>query len=303
MTLFRQALANFQLLPLTITLQLQSDGELPPFKGSMWHGWLGHALKQVSEPAFTALYQQHDHEQPKPYAIQPGYDQKTQWRRGECIDFGLTLFGQATELWPVLLNALHAGQILGIGPARIKLRLVTVAVRTPTGNSLDIQPHSLGAFLQPWEEGSEPSLCQVHLQLRTPLRLKHKGQLVQHPDGLTPQLLAKQARRRLMQLTRYWVADDPALLQAIDQQPLGCQDVQLLPSLYYEDWQRFSLRQQEFLSFGGLKGGLACQGMVQPFYRWLQLAALLQLGGKTTFGLGCIELAPGSSSAGFQGIE
>lgn len=294
MSLFYQALANFQLLPLTITLQLQSDGELPAFKGSMWHGWLGHALKQVSEPAFTALYQQHDHEQPKPYAIQPGCDQKTQWRRGECIDFGLTLFGQATELWPVLLNALHAGQILGIGPARMKLRLLTVAVRTPTGNSLDIQPQSLAAYLPPWDGGREPSLRQVHLQLRTPLRLKHQGQLVQHPEVLTPQLLAKQTRRRLMQLTRYWVADDTALLQAIDQQPLGCQGIELQPFVYYEDWQRFSLRQQEFLSFGGLKGSLACQGVGSSFYRWLQLAALLQLGGKTTFGLGCLDLVAGT---------
>lgn len=36
---------QFEILHLRCNLILQADGVLPAFKGSLWHGWLGHAIK------------------------------------------------------------------------------------------------------------------------------------------------------------------------------------------------------------------------------------------------------------------
>lgn len=285
-------LARFEVLRLNVTLQLQGDCSLPAYKGSMWHGWLGHALKLVSEPAFAACYQQHDHEQPKPYAIQPGWDQKTEWQQHEIIQFGLALFGDAVSLLPAMIHAVQAGQQLGVGLKRTKVKLIAVEAITPDGLSLQLKPQPLQQWLKP----STLLPGSLGLHFHTPLRLKQQGQLVRHAELITPRLLASQARRRLLQLTRYWVADDEALLAAIHQAPLGTDAVQLHTELYFEDWLRYSLKQHEFQPFGGLKGYASCTGSLGQFYLWLQLGALLQIGGKTTFGLGCFSLAADGSA-------
>ena len=70
------------LLKLRIHIQLKKETILPAFKGSMLHGWLGHALKHVDDRAYHALYGEHDNQQPKPYIICPSEDHKTQYWSG-----------------------------------------------------------------------------------------------------------------------------------------------------------------------------------------------------------------------------
>lgn len=288
MTLFQQALANFQLLHLTITLQLQGDCSLPAYKGSMWHGWFGHALKQVSEPAFNALYLQYDHEQPKPYAIEPGFDQKTEWRAGELIQFNLRLFGAASDLGPIVHKAILAGERLGLGPARTAVKLVAFNAIGPQGLLAPYQTCSLSAYLaKPFATASAQTLI-----LNTPLRLKQQGKILHNPQQLTAKLLAAQARRRLMQLYKYWVSEEPEQLEAISQLPLDLGQSQLSNSLYFEDWQRFSLKQQEFIPLGGFKGVITISRCSPVLSQWLKIGEQLQLGGKTTFGLGSYQLVP-----------
>ncbi len=73
---------QFQLQRLQVCVQLQQDCTLPAFKGSMLHGWFGHALKKADEQAYFVCYGEHANRQPKPYLISPPEDHKTQWRKG-----------------------------------------------------------------------------------------------------------------------------------------------------------------------------------------------------------------------------
>jgi len=251
----------------------------------MWHGWLGHALRQVSEPAFRALYHQHDHEQPKPYAIAPGRCQKTEWQQGELLDFSLRLFGDACDLIPILLNAFAAGEKLGLGVNRTQVKVIAVVGNN--GKSEDYT-QMLVDFVTP-----EPhSAC---LLIDTPIRLKQRGHIIRSAEHFTVQALAIQSRRRLFQLTKYWLCDEDELLSALTCQPLGAEFCVAESALYFEDWQRFSLKQQEFMPFGGFKGSIKITSMSADLWRWLKIGEQLQLGGKTTFGLGCyrlVELSP-----------
>lgn len=278
--LFEQALTRLKLLNINITLQLQGDCTLPAYKGSMWHGWLGHALRKVSDPAFRALYQQHDHEQPKPYAIDPGRDQKTEWQQGELLDFSLRLFGSAGDLLPVILQALQAGEQLGLGTARTEVKVVSaIVVADADQNLCSILANNLTSENTQWQ-----------LLLDTPLRLKQRGNIIRDTEQLNAQVLALQSRRRLLQLTKYWVCDDAEVLESISQQSLGADDCMTTASVYFEDWQRFSLKQQEFIPFGGFKGVIRMQSVSPDLWRWLKIGEQLQLGGKTTFGLGRYRL-------------
>lgn len=284
--MFHYLLTQFKCCTLHITLQLQGDCNLPAYKGSMWHGWLGHAVKQVSEPAFRALYQQHDHEQPKPYAIDPGRDQKTQWQQGELLDFSLRLFGSAAELLPVIYQALQAGEMLGLGMGRTPVKVIAVVgdAGTSQGYSQSLSD-VLNATRTPLLAGGG-----LQLLLDTPLRLKQRGAIIRDPVQLNASLLALQSRRRLLQLTKYWVTDDDAVLQSIAEQSLGADHCAITAAVYFEDWQRFSLKQQEFIPFGGFKGMILLQSVSTELRNWLKIGEQLQLGGKTTFGLGTYRL-------------
>ncbi len=52
---------------------------------------------------------------PRPYAINPPLDGQTRYEAGEIISFGLTLFGQALNLFPYVVMALRQAERGGLG--------------------------------------------------------------------------------------------------------------------------------------------------------------------------------------------
>lgn len=276
-------------MKITVLLQLQDDCTLPAYKGSMWHGWLGHALCAVNSEVFKLFYQQQGGEQPRPYAISPGENAKTQWCKDEFIEFGISLFGEAVEQLAPLVHAIQAGQIIGIGPSRTPVKLVMLRNLSPAGSSLDLQAFRLVDYLK----STQQPQAQWALHFVTPLRIKQLGKVLKTADTLTPELVFASARRRLLQLHRHWGEANANALAEMMSAPLPkvrCWH----GNLYYEDWQRFSLKQHEFLPFGGLIGVLFCDDAEQGAAEWFQLAELLQIGGKTSFGLGCLKAIPSS---------
>jgi hypothetical protein len=61
-------------------------------------------------------------------------------------------------------------------------------------------------------------------------------------------------------------------------------------SLAWVDWRRRSHRQQCSMTFGGLLGTVHYGGPAARLRPWLALAQALQLGARTTFGLGCVSV-------------
>jgi hypothetical protein len=54
---------------------------------------------------------------------------------------------------------------------------------------------------------------------------------------------------------------------------------------YFEDWQRYSKKEQVNLPFGGLKGQVSYCGDIAQALPLLTIGQHLHIGGKTTFGL------------------
>jgi len=276
---------QLRLLPLRCHVQLQRDCQLPAFKGSLLHGWFGHALMAVDSRVYDVCYGQQDPQQPKPYQLTPGSLQ-TEWRAGEVLDFDLTLFGAACELAPIILRAITAGERLGLGPDRTPFKTLSVVSRRPDHDRLGIHSAPLLDWLPPLALGAQLELA---LQLQTPLRLKDRqGRLLQQAPRLDDLLRA--ARQRLLLLATHWEELDPALLGRLRQMRIPLGDYHAQPDCYLEDWQRYSLRQREQLPFGGLKGQLAFAGDIAPAVPLLLLGEPLHIGGKTTFGLGSYRL-------------
>jgi hypothetical protein len=290
MTLALQTLSSqFRLLKLQITVQLQQTTKLPDFKGSMLHGWLGHALKGVNSEAYHILFSQHDANQPKPYIICPNDDHKSEYKKGELLRFELSLFGDAVQLAASVIEAVNHGSRLGFGRQRTPFKVLSVASVTPYG----IHPAIVPTRLEEWcdfKDIADMAIdAELALEFVTPLRSKYKGQVIQQPvDDLN--FYCNQVIRRLVQLSRFWVIDNEALFDSVYQQRLPIHIEQSEAHGYFEDWQRFSLRQKEQLPFGGVKGQVSFYGHLGLAPILMQIAAVLHIGGKTTFGLGKTKL-------------
>lgn len=287
---FQHLISNFNLLKLNVTIQFQQDTVLPAFKGSMLHGWFGHALKAADENAFFVCYGEHANQQPKPYIICPNGDHKTHWQKGELYSFDITLFGQATQLVDKLFIAMKLGETLGFGTQRTPFRILSIASITPTGYKAGVQEFTLADALaiKPIDYLNEEEK-EVAVTFVTPVRIKYQGNICRNtiPDL---NFFVNQILRRLIQLSRFWVLDDQVLFDSIyDYRPV-IRSHQVTNHCYFEDWQRFSQKSQEFLPFGGLKGQVSFCGEINHSIPLLQIGEVLHIGGKTTFGLGKYQL-------------
>lgn len=116
------------------TMEVREPIEWYPFKGPSIRGALFGALRRhycfapdEPEPAHSAvcpvcwLLSREDpswergRTPPRPYTIEPPLETKTRYEPGESFSFGITLFGQATNLFPYLVLAVLEMGRMGIG--------------------------------------------------------------------------------------------------------------------------------------------------------------------------------------------
>lgn len=278
---------EFSLVKLRFYIQFQEAALLPSFKGSMLHGWFGHALKAVDERAFHVLYGSHDQQQPKPYAVCPNDDLKQDWHKHEIYHFDIVLFGQACQLAQVVIDTANYGQKLGLGAHKTRFTLLSVCSVLPSSLKAGVHINTLKDWL-PSNIESLATTKEIALHYRTPVRIKALGKIVQQAPRLDEWL--NHILRRWSQLTCFWVLEDQDLFnQLYDERPrIG--DYDMISHVYFEDWQRYSKKDKQHLPFGGLKGQVSYCGDIAQALPLLSVGQQLHLGGKTTFGLGAYQL-------------
>jgi hypothetical protein len=253
----------------------------------MLHGWFGHALKGSDEHAFFVFYGEHEGQQPKPYLLRPNQDNKTHWHAREYYDFEIVLFGDACKLADKVINACQFGEHLGFGAKRCPIKLVSISSVIPAGMKPGIHSSTLLSWLQ------LPDLAQVQteiaLHFKTPMRLKHQGSILKN-NAPNLEDCIRHIHRRWLLLSRFWVMDESSLFDALEAERPRLGDYEMNSHVYYEDWQRFSHKQQAALPFGGLMGQVSYFGDIATAIPWLKLGQHLHIGGKTTFGLGAYQL-------------
>lgn len=292
---------------------------LPDYAGSMLRGAFGHALRQLAcmtrqkecagcpliaacpYPAIFAPVPPANHslqrfsQVPAPYVIEPPAWGSRVLAAGETLTFHQVLIGRALhELALVILawrRALARGVGAGDGTAEL-LRVVHCAdaseheIHRPEVGS--IAAHAQTIALPRLGDGTAGSAAT--LRFETPLRLQHNGR------ALPPEKL--QARTLLMALTRRasllaeFHADGP-LVGDFAALSAAAADIREEKSLSWLDWTRFSSRQQQKMSLGGVVGSWRLEGALAPFVPFLQLGEWLHVGKEAAFGLGRYRLADG----------
>ena len=288
------ALAHLQILRLRFLHRLEQDAIFTPFKGAIWHGVFGKALKAIDEGAYAVLFDTDARSAPWRLIAPPDAD--THMRAGTTLSGEIILFNEAITYAPACAEAIFRMGEHGLGEKRSHATLESL-----TGH-IDDQEVSLAKLFAL----NEPNQCgiqanslftasggvvanQLTLRFLTPLSLKVGGE--PHRESPSALMLVLRLLSRLN-----------GLLPEHDGQMLSPQQLQHLlavakainivrADVEWFAWERYSARQKSTMPFGGLLGQVQYQGAPSAIERilpWLRVAEWVGLGSKTTFGQGQI---------------
>jgi hypothetical protein len=301
---------------LRLEVQVTSPLRLPEYAGSMLRGAFGGALRRLAcmtrQPECTGcgllrtcpyavLFEtapppeghvlQRFSEVPKPYVIEPPAWGARLMSPGQTFSFGLVLFGRALAQTPLAFLAWQRALARGIGPGDGRGRLLRVVHEAQDGERLVLD---VGQGIaeevradEPPEAGPLPE--SVSLRFDTPLRLQENGHALGAERVDARRLLMALARRASL-LAEFHGGGAPGL----DFTALAAHAATLAESrqLTWQDWTRYSSRQQQKMQLGGLVGSWTLSGDLAPFWPLLQLGEFLHVGKEAAFGLGRYQLQP-----------
>jgi hypothetical protein len=289
----------------------QTPIRLPDYAGSLLRGAFGRALRQVAcitrekdcAPCtlkracpYTAVFAPGRPEQPHPllqnsdipapYVIEPPLWGARIVAPGESFCFHMVLIGRAREHLPILILAWRRALARGLGPGDGTGDIAAVAtetgqiVHTPMQGSIaahESAAPSAPTFIEP--------PATVTLRFSAPLRLQQNGKALP-PHRLTPRPLILAAARRASLLAEFHGADSTP--PAIDWKALATEADALDDArrLEWRDWTRYSSRQQQTMTLGGVVGDWTLKGNFAHAWPWLYLGQWLHIGKETVFGLG-----------------
>jgi CRISPR-associated endoribonuclease Cas6 len=120
--------------------------------------------------------------------------------------------------------------------------------------------------------------------LITRLRLKADNRLQKQAPDFSLIMSRLLGRLKTLQQTYSNNPIDEQLYRHLLQQAKEIQCIQ--SNVHWDDWDRYSGSQKDWMKFGGLLGDISFQGNLQPFIPTLQVGEWTHIGGKSSFGLG-----------------
>jgi hypothetical protein len=312
------SLAAGGLLPIAryrFSFRMADDLRLPQYAGSLLRGQFGAALRRTAcitglpecppcplyrtcpypaifeTPAPAAHALQRFSEVPNPYVVEPPPLGTRHIAAGEVISFNLVLIGRALEQLPLVAYALERALGDGIGRWRARGRLEDIAIERPeNAQSLwDAEQSRISPHDHTLTVPGLPHTDTVTLHIDTPLRLQSQG----HPiptDQLRPRTLFTALLRRASLLLELHsgltgLADDASRLA------MAAARLADEKRLVWKDWIRFSSRQQQEMTLGGVVGEWRLRGDLAELLPWFWLGQWLHVGKNATMGMGRYTLS------------
>lgn len=317
---------NFSVARVRFTLETETELILSEFNGQTLRGGLGHTLKALAcaQPAQCRPYCRQGNrcaygyifetsppddsqvlsnlgDVPRPYVLQPPAEGRTHLAAGETFAFDLTLIGRGVDYLPLFIAVFERLGKVGLGHNRGRYRLRRIeAVNPYTGAG--------GVIMQDGVEADRPVVLslslaeikarinslaadQVSLTFLTPTRLKAQQQWVD--SGPPFQVLIRSVLSRLSSLSYFHCGhrlelDFKAVIDRAGAIKIArCQT----------EWAsrtRFSGRQKQGISLGGLTGQITYSGELTLFLPFLVLGELTHLGKGAVFGNGQYRIEQGA---------
>lgn len=299
------------------TFRMTNPLQLPDYAGSLLRGVFGASLRRVScmtgasecegcplrstcpypaifeTPAPSGHSLQKFSHVPNPYVIEPPPFGTQQIEQGQTLQFSVVLFGRAVTQLPLISFALQRAVEGGLGRERARGVLTEIAWQAGPNNN-DMVP-----LWQPGDPAIATHDARVNLPVTaaatgatlhviTPMRLQHQGQPVR-PAQLTPRKLVADLLRRISLLAEFH-ADQSGIVEDVSGLVRHAETLRHQPALHWQDWSRYSSRQQREMTLGGAIGEWQLEGELGPLLPWLTLGQWLHVGKNATMGMGGYRL-------------
>jgi len=312
------AATTFPLARYRLEWQASTPIRLPEYAGSMLRGAFGHALRQLAcmtrrkectgcpllsscpYPAIFAPPPPNAHalqkfsQIPVPYIIEPPDWGARQLGEGEVFAFHVVLVGRTLRELPLIILAWRRAFARGVGAGDGTAELLRV-VHCGEGKETEIHrpdtgtivPHAQAIAVNASEtEGTGQDRLSLHFV--TPLRLQQNGHALA-PEKLASRTLLMALVRRANLLAEFH-ADGP-LVDNFGSLLAASANIRDKKRLVWRDWTRFSSRQQQKMTLGGVIGEWTISGNLTPFLPFLRLGEWLHVGKEAAFGLGHYTLS------------
>lgn len=290
---------------------LNDDLITPPYAGSTLRGVFGHSLRRLAcmtrqrsctacpliqtcpystifeTPADMRLNKSQAANPPQPYIIEAPLGQQRQYAAHSEYVFSMVLLGNARHQLPLITYAFKQAFLRGITARRSTAELADIEIEGVDGwqsvyRQGCIVPHdNLLALPQHYPLNAE-------LHFYTPLRIQKQGSVLGIKRLTVEALLSQLLRRTSALSTLYWRslnADYAALTRA-------AAGISGSHELQWQDWSRYSNRQQQEMVLGGAVGVWRLYDLPLAFAQLLHLGQWLHVGKETVFGHGGYTLKP-----------
>jgi hypothetical protein len=300
------------------TVRLRADLTLPEFSGSLLRGQFGAALRRSAcitrakscegcpllatcpYPAIFETPAPADHPLqkfsavPNPYVIEPPPLGTRFVAAGESLSFGMVLVGRALDQLPLIVYALQRAFGRGIGPQRAAGDLEDIVYEDADGEATWIWDRDAARVLPHAPRLVLPSfgvVRQARLAIDTPLRLQENSRPL-HGRDLSPRRLVTALVRRAALLFEFH-AGRPGFGAGAGEVAHHAEQLAQQHDLAWHDWTRYSSRQRQAMTLGGVLGTWTLHGDLAPLVPWLWLGQWLHVGKNATMGMGAYRLTLG----------
>lgn len=285
------------------------------YAGSALRGAFGHALKQLacvtkarectacpllSTCPYTQIFSPHEtprlqsefstiQQIPVPYLIEPPAPGARTYGPETIFSFTFVLMGAALKQLPLVIMAWRRAFLRGLGKTDGKGELVRVVLITEE-NSLEVFSDTspvLAAHETVLTVPEGVSTQDIHLNFSTPLRIQKDGKILGARD-IDATILLRNIIRRVSLISRFQL--DTELNFDVHACNALADKVTDERRLSWQDWSRYSTRQQQKMALGGLQGHWLLRDVPPELLPFVYLGQWLHVGKETSFGMGRYQI-------------
>ncbi|MCM8777723.1 MAG: CRISPR system precrRNA processing endoribonuclease RAMP protein Cas6 [Candidatus Omnitrophica bacterium] len=221
---------------------------------------------------------------PSPFVLEPPYDKKTEYKKGDSFEFQCVVVDKAVDYFPYFVITFKEIGKRGLGIKGNRGRFKLLKMKNSHRIIYDEKTDTLKDFKKPVNL-IIPKIKDdmITLKFISPIRIKIGSKLI---SDIPFSLFLKVLLRRISLLNKYYCEEKTIIMNYNELLEKANFISTVRSNLQWYDWERFSSRQKQVMRLGGFTGTITYKGNLKEFLPFIKLGEIIHIGKNTSFGLG-----------------